>query len=234
MRYLKHVLLAFAFLIVSLNTHAQVAAASPSFDCRKATTKVEKLICASPELSKLDVDLAELYKEALSKDRSVRDDQRAWNTEKNKCADTDCLKTAYEDRLSDLTNFIVRSDRAALNEGQARASTPAPRNVSPAERLASQLGPAKNAGCLAVSLKYIGLFSGGAPGSDLATARNLYIRIAEVFVGVSKLQNKSQFDEQFNGYKESVKQASPQDMEGYFESNCSQPEVNQLVQSGWK
>ena len=95
---------------------------SPSFDCRKATTTVEKLICTNPELSKLDVGLAEMYKEAVSKDRSIRDDQRAWNVEKNKCTNVDCLKSAYEDRISELTNFIVRHDRAALNQGQASAS----------------------------------------------------------------------------------------------------------------
>lgn len=207
---------------------------SPSFDCGKATTTVEKLICTNPELSKLDVSLAETYKEAVSKDRSIRDDQRSWNVEKNKCSDVDCLKTTYEDRISELTNFIVRHDRAALNQGQAQAPTPAPRNLSTAERLANQLGPNKTAGCLSVSGKFIGLFSGGSAGSELAAARNLYIRYAEVFVGVSKLQDKSQFDAQMNGFRESVKQASPQDLKGYFESNCSQPEVNQLVQSGWK
>lgn len=96
---------------------------SPSFDCRKATTAVEKLICSNPDLSKLDVSLAETYKEAVSKDRSVREDQRAWNREKNKCADVDCLKNAYEDRISELTNFIVRHDRAALRQDQASAIT---------------------------------------------------------------------------------------------------------------
>jgi uncharacterized protein len=101
---------------------ASIASTSPSFDCRKATTAVEKLICSNPDLSKLDVSLAETYKEAVSKDRSIRDDQRAWNTEKNKCADVDCLKSAYEDRISELTNFIVRYDRAALNQGQTNAS----------------------------------------------------------------------------------------------------------------
>ena len=95
---------------------------SPSFDCRKATTTVEKLICTNPELSKLDVSLAETYKEAVSKAPSIRDDQRSWNVEKNKCTNTDCLKTAYEDRISQLVNFIVRHDRAALNQGQTSAS----------------------------------------------------------------------------------------------------------------
>ena len=95
---------------------------SPSFDCRKATTTVEKLICTNPELSKLDVSLAETYKEAVSKAPSIRDDQRSWNVEKNKCTDTNCLKATYEDRISELTNFIVRHDRAALNQGQTSAS----------------------------------------------------------------------------------------------------------------
>jgi hypothetical protein len=60
------------------------------------------------------------------------------------------------------------------------------------------------------------------------------MRYAEVLLGVSKLQDKSQFDTQMNGFKENVKYASSQNLKDYFESNCSQPEVNQLVQSGWK
>lgn len=126
MRLLKRVLLALSVLIVSINANASVPtapSASPSFDCKKAAIAVEKLICNNAELSKLDVSLAETYKEAVSKDRSIRDDQRAWNREKNKCADVGCLKIAYEDRINDLTNFIVRYDRAALNQGQASAVT---------------------------------------------------------------------------------------------------------------
>jgi uncharacterized protein len=126
MRHVKNFLLALSFLIASFNTYAQVtttAGNSPSFDCRKASTTVEKLICANPRLSKLDADLADIYKEAVSKDGTIRDDQRSWNREKNKCVDVECLKIAYEDRLDDLTNFIVRYDRAALNQGQASANT---------------------------------------------------------------------------------------------------------------
>jgi hypothetical protein len=63
-----------------------------------------------------------MYKEAVSKAPSIRDDQRAWNAEKNKCTDADCLKATYEDRISELTNFIVRHDRTALNQGQTSAS----------------------------------------------------------------------------------------------------------------
>lgn len=40
-------------------------AAAASFDCAKARTKVEKLICADPQLSRQDSELAAAYAEAL-------------------------------------------------------------------------------------------------------------------------------------------------------------------------
>jgi tetratricopeptide (TPR) repeat protein len=204
------------------------AAPSPSFDCGKATTPVEKLICNSPELSKLDVSLAETYKEAVSKDRSVRDDQRSWNGEKNKCSDVECLKTAYEDRISQLVNLIVRHDRAALRQDQAQP--PPQRAISLAERTAIQLGPETNAMCLLLSWRQIGL----SLAPEATNFRNGLIRYAEVFVGVSKFQNESQFTAYVNGNKERVKQASFQDISDYFANNCMKPEVKQLVNSGWK
>jgi uncharacterized protein len=39
----------------------QGAAQAASFDCAKAQSKVEKIICADAELSKLDEDLATAY-----------------------------------------------------------------------------------------------------------------------------------------------------------------------------
>ena len=41
------------------------AVADPSFDCRKASSKTEKAICASPALARLDSELADLYRQAL-------------------------------------------------------------------------------------------------------------------------------------------------------------------------
>jgi tetratricopeptide (TPR) repeat protein len=201
---------------------------SPSFDCRKATTTVEKLVCNSPELSKLDVSLAEMYKEAVSKAPSIRDDQRSWNGEKNKCSDVECLKTAYEDRISQLVNLIVRHDRAALRQDQAQP--PPQRAISLAERTAIQLGPETNAMCLLLSWRQIGL----SLAPEATNFRNGLIRYAEVFVGVSKFQNESQFTAYVNGNKERVKQASFQDISDYFANNCMKPEVKQLVNSGWK
>lgn len=72
------------------------------FDCAKAATAVEKRICANPELSKLDDQLAKAYKpegEAADFERAI---QRRWLKERNKCADDACLQAAYAERLRQL------------------------------------------------------------------------------------------------------------------------------------
>ncbi len=64
-----------------------IAAAGParaaSFDCAKAGTAQEKLICATPELSKLDEAVAAAYSQLLAKladpvKTAMRDSQRDW------------------------------------------------------------------------------------------------------------------------------------------------------------
>lgn len=57
-----------------------------SFDCAKATTKVEKMICADPELSVLDEKLHIVYKKALGKSSDkakLIQEQRDWVKERN-------------------------------------------------------------------------------------------------------------------------------------------------------
>jgi uncharacterized protein YecT (DUF1311 family) len=52
-------------------------APAASFDCAKAGAKIEKLICADEQLSKLDDQLAALYQEALAK-TAYPDHLKAW------------------------------------------------------------------------------------------------------------------------------------------------------------
>jgi uncharacterized protein len=52
-------------LIACLLFALPMAAQAASFDCNKASSKTEKAICADPELSKLDEELAAAYKEML-------------------------------------------------------------------------------------------------------------------------------------------------------------------------
>jgi uncharacterized protein len=86
-----------------LLTTAQAA----SFDCRKARTKIEKLICSNDELSKLDESLSEMYLRALNradiKEQTI-ESQRQWlKYERNICQDAECVKHAYETRIKELS-----------------------------------------------------------------------------------------------------------------------------------
>jgi len=89
-----------ALLVVS----ADVVGAS--FDCAKASTAIEKMICSDAELSDLDGRLAQGYRSALERAASpdaAKAAQRAWLTaERNRCADVACLKAAYRRRIEAL------------------------------------------------------------------------------------------------------------------------------------
>ncbi len=99
----------------SISASAPVGAASPpasapwapSFDCSKASTSAERLVCTSRELSDADLRMAQAYKAAMSKaaDRdSLRDAQVAWRkNERDVCADVACMLAAYQNRMARLT-----------------------------------------------------------------------------------------------------------------------------------
>ncbi len=87
--------------LVMLALGANFACAA-SFDCDKAGTKVEKMICADPELSKLDEELGKAYNKALeanSDQASIKQKQRDWLKERRYCTEKKCLKSAYKKRL---------------------------------------------------------------------------------------------------------------------------------------
>jgi uncharacterized protein len=105
-----------------------------SFDCNKARSLVEQTICFNPEVSSLDDQLATSYKEVLkaTKDKnSVKALQRAWLALRNKCEDIDCLKEAYKNRISQLsqttgnarTGNITKSHFTAL-DAYGKPTTP--------------------------------------------------------------------------------------------------------------
>lgn len=85
-----------AWLIVLLSAWAAavVPAQAASFDCAKATTKVEKLICADAALSKLDEELTKVYGEVLKKsldEALLKKQQRASLKARNQCKGIACL-----------------------------------------------------------------------------------------------------------------------------------------------
>lgn len=81
---------------------------APSFNCAKASTEVERLICGDRELSSLDVELNQLYQKVIESGKDaegLKISQVEWRKSvRNKCEDKDCLVTAYKQRNSDLSN----------------------------------------------------------------------------------------------------------------------------------
>lgn len=94
-----------ALIYTLLLLSSPVSAAS--FDCKKASTQVEKMICGNSTLSSQDNLLAEDYKIKLQKsspeaEKSLKADQRAWLRSRNACRDLDCLRASYENRRAEL------------------------------------------------------------------------------------------------------------------------------------
>lgn len=92
-------------------------AAAQSFDCAKASTSTERAICSSPELRRLDSDLAAAYRTRLASDpahrRAAVAEERHWLVERDRrCSGTgdaagdggiqQCLAAAYRVRLGQL------------------------------------------------------------------------------------------------------------------------------------
>jgi len=78
---------------------------SPSFDCAKAATAIENMICSSDDLSRLDNQLGSAYmaKRISASDLTVlKKQQQDWVKIRNQCADAGCLKSAYETRILQL------------------------------------------------------------------------------------------------------------------------------------
>lgn len=115
-------------LIVLFWQSASVSAAS--FDCQKAHSQVEQLICNDPALSAKDDMLNQSFQSAVKRSaapQDVRRQQREWlNMVRNRCSSRSCLAQAYDSRIS------------ALDQQQAATATLAARCPVTEEQL---LGP---------------------------------------------------------------------------------------------
>jgi uncharacterized protein len=80
-----------------------VSAQGASFDCGKAATKVEKMICNDAELSKLDEELGSAYKSALQDIKHaaiLKESQKQWLKDRDSYVDSEYWKQSYIKRLS--------------------------------------------------------------------------------------------------------------------------------------
>lgn len=107
--------LAFLVLAATLMGFASGVQAAPSFDCSKASTRVENLICDHDRLAQLDSEMAAAYRTALrdspwaSANKRIRREQKAWLAQRNRCETKSCLRQLYRDRISALRAEVAGS-----------------------------------------------------------------------------------------------------------------------------
>jgi uncharacterized protein len=93
-------------LLVVIIMGAPTVAIGANLNCSKASTSVEKTICASKTLSSLDEQLSNAYESVLllsDHPDVVKSHQKKWlRNIRNKCRDEPCLQSAYEHRLAQL------------------------------------------------------------------------------------------------------------------------------------
>ena len=98
--------------------------ARASFDCSRAESRVEHMICDDEDLGRDDISLAEVYARLLRHSpaaarEGIRQDQRAWLKRRDACAMRDCVVRAIRDRLDVLEQQAARVD-AGLRRGLSR------------------------------------------------------------------------------------------------------------------
>jgi len=81
-----------------------------SFDCNKASSDVEKMICSDHKLSHLDDYLSQNYKIAMGPDMpegsksKIRESQIDWLNKRNACTDAQCIDRMYSKQIDYLWN----------------------------------------------------------------------------------------------------------------------------------
>lgn len=93
-----------------------------SFDCAKASTSVEKMICEDSELSKFDEELGSLYKKVKEIAPEEKKKQKAWISERNQCDSVNCLSNLYMQRNLDIQTVIESSEAQTDDSAVSPAS----------------------------------------------------------------------------------------------------------------
>ena len=92
----------------------------PAFDCSKASSKVEKMICADPTLSSSDSVNADIYKEVVQtadNPNQVKREQRQWLKTRNACQTVDCIAKTYDTRYNQLQHERLVNSGAVNSDG---------------------------------------------------------------------------------------------------------------------
>lgn len=128
----------FALLISALGVCPALTAAQQSanvrsptvgagLDCAKARSKIEKILCANPQLAALDHQTGELLALAMSQSADageLKKAQRRWLTERDDCEDLACIENRYALRLDALATLTGQFPGAFARSLCARLETP--------------------------------------------------------------------------------------------------------------
>ena len=97
-----------AFIALSISSQAA------GFDCQKATTFVEKVICQNPSLSSLDEELNSVFnaiKDNSRNPQTLKKQQLVWlKTKRDLCQTVTCLDDVYKERIIALSSITNVSD----------------------------------------------------------------------------------------------------------------------------
>lgn len=90
---------------------ARPALARPSFNCRYARTRTERMVCDDERLAARDREMASAYYEALSvADRrtraTLRESRDAFLDRRESCGRPACVARAYEDRIDEIDRIM--------------------------------------------------------------------------------------------------------------------------------
>ncbi len=126
---MKYSMIIFTMLSLCVNlAYAESAKeAKPSFDCAKATTKVEKMICedSSGELQNLDRQIFKSYQETKAKldkngKKAFLDSQKSWLKTRERCESKECLKEVLQHRIKELQRYTPHTSNAWLGTYELR------------------------------------------------------------------------------------------------------------------
>jgi uncharacterized protein YecT (DUF1311 family) len=97
-----------------VNIESILAKYQTSFYCFKYGSSIEKMICGNANLGRLDGLLNATYKSRLdpkfgADPSEMRNDQRSWISERNKCSDLECVEKSYVTRIKLLCAMPVTS-----------------------------------------------------------------------------------------------------------------------------
>ena len=105
----------FMTLILNFSYALLYNAKAASFNCNRATTHVERLICSSETLSRMDDQLAAEFLKAKRTSLDghlLNKEERNWLKERNDCVTETCLVQEYSLRLGQLNGSTVSSTPA--------------------------------------------------------------------------------------------------------------------------